>query len=268
MKKILFAAMALGMTMTSCMNDEFPNATRYGYIDVNVSNDPVIQTRTLQTVSGDDLKSWTITATNTTDNTKIYNLTESKVVPAGTYKIEVSSHNDIDAANVVGNFGKPYYTCTTSAEGELIGEEKKNQNVAVSAGSTATAEIYCGRAKNARIKLVDQLNTGLTSTPFSEVKLITSAIGNRPSVELTNGQVAYFTPEVTVPYSISYTYGEEEKTLSALSIQIGGAATESVITLKSNSSGQITISIYVDDAFGEGAEEEITFDAATGNKAE
>ena len=44
MKKILFAAMALGMCMTSCMNEEFPNAVQYGYINLNVSNNPVMVT--------------------------------------------------------------------------------------------------------------------------------------------------------------------------------------------------------------------------------
>ena len=54
MKKVIFALVAAGMTMTSCMNEEFPNATSYGQLNVNVSNDLQMNTR----ASVSDLSTW------------------------------------------------------------------------------------------------------------------------------------------------------------------------------------------------------------------
>ena len=54
MKKVIFALVAASMTMTSCMNEEFPNATSYGQLNVNVSNDLQMNTR----ASVSDLSTW------------------------------------------------------------------------------------------------------------------------------------------------------------------------------------------------------------------
>ena len=50
MKKIYLAALTLAMT--ACVsNDDLNPIDNYGYIDVNVSNDPVMVTRGEQTVN-------------------------------------------------------------------------------------------------------------------------------------------------------------------------------------------------------------------------
>ena len=84
MKKILFAAMALGMCMTSCMNDEFPNAVQYGYINLNVSNNPVMVTR-----AGDPNLQFSATKDGESYTNIAYGLNK---VPAGTYTITAQSH--------------------------------------------------------------------------------------------------------------------------------------------------------------------------------
>ena len=44
MKKIYFAALALALT--ACVSNEDLNPVdNYGYIDLNVSNDPIVETR-------------------------------------------------------------------------------------------------------------------------------------------------------------------------------------------------------------------------------
>ena len=262
MKKIYLAALTLAMT--ACVsNDDLNPVDNYGYIDVNVSNDPVMVTRAEQSVS--DLSGWTITATNTDQQGLTYDLINSSVVPAGTYKIEVSSHSSMEAANKTGggNLGAPYYTCETSVEGSSYNDQTVNQNVTVNAGRTSTSTIYCGSAKNTRIKLDNQLNQGLSEDKFSNVSLNADAVDQRPAVTLIHGNTAYYNPQTTINYSISYTYGGSPKQITDLQIQTGDAATEKIITLISNSSGQITVTISVNDQF-ETSVENLTFDAATG----
>ena len=266
MKKIYFAALA--MTLTACVSNEDLNPVdNYGYIDVNVSNDPVMVTRADHLVSGTDLSSWTITATNTGQQGLTYDLKESNVVPAGKYKIEVSSHSSMEAANEAGEgkLGAPYYTCETSVEGSSYNDQTVNQHVTVIAGKTSTSTIYCGSAKNTRIKLDNQLNQGLSEGTFSNVSLNAEAVDGRPAVTLSHGNTAYYKPSTTIDYSISYTYGGSSKQITDLQIQTGDAATEKIITLISNSSGQITVTISVNDQF-ETSVENLTFDAATGEQ--
>lgn len=266
MKKIYLAALTLAMT--ACVsNDDLNPVENYGYIDVNVSNDPVMVTRAEQTVSETDLSSWTITATNTEKQELIYDLKESHVVPAGKYKIEVFSHSSMEAANKAGEneLGAPYYTCSTSVQGSSYNNQTVNQHVTVIAGETSTPTIYCGSAKNTRIKLDNQLNQGLSEGTFSNVSLNAAAVDGRPAVTLSHGHTAYYKPSTTIVYSISYTYGGSSKQITDLQIQTGDAATEKIITLISNSSGQITVTISVNDQF-EPSVENLTFDAATGEQ--
>ena len=267
MKKIYLAALTLAMT--ACVSNEDLNPVdNYGYIDVNVSNDPVMVTRAEQTVS--DLAGWIIKAI---DNEKEYDLTKSKVVPAGKYKIQVSSHSNIETANDAGenNLGEPFYKCETTENGMTVDNETVNKHIEVSAGNTASATINCGKAQNARIKLDDQLNTGLTNELFSEVSLVTEATNERASVTLSDKGMAYYSPNTTVRYKINYSYKKDAvkttMTLENLSITVGSQATEKIITLKSNNSGQITVSINIDNEFVT-TTEDITFDAATGEKVE
>jgi hypothetical protein len=94
MKKIYLAALTLAMT--ACVsNDDLNPVDNYGYIDLNVSNDPVMVTRAEQTVS--DLNEWTVTADGET-NYELNSLTDNRV-KAGTYSITAKNATDITTAN-------------------------------------------------------------------------------------------------------------------------------------------------------------------------
>ena len=55
MKKIYLAALTLAMT--ACVsNDDLNPVENYGYIDLNVSNDPIVETKAV-TINN---KSWTV----------------------------------------------------------------------------------------------------------------------------------------------------------------------------------------------------------------
>lgn len=247
MKKVIFALVAASMTMTSCMNEEFPNAVQYGYINLNVSNDPTLQTRAPQNVT--DIASWTI-ETQLGEGEK-EKWSAGKAYTAGTYTVYAQSHaNESDWKSANSNYGEAFY----------IGNPV---NVTVVRGQSADAIIKCGRAKNAK------LTVNITGLPevFEDVKVIANRDESKTLVlNGSEGQAAFFGEDEQVTYSINYIYNNVEKSIPNQSITMAGAATNNIITITANANGLITVKITYDDSFGEGNKADITFDAATGNE--
>lgn len=247
MKKILFAAMALSVCMTSCMNDEFPNAVQYGYINLNVSNNPVMVTR-----AGEP--SWQFSATK---NSESYSgiVAGANKVPAGKYIITAKSHSSIDEANTLHTYGEPYFE-GVSAETEI------------SAGKSEEITIDCGKAQNSKLTLVNNLNPDV----FTDVKLNATSTNRELSLSSENPS-AFYSIETTVAYNISYTYnGEDEKTINnnggSYTINISTAATDYQIKLTSTDNGNIHVSVTYNGEFDTEQSEDFTIDAATGEKVE
>lgn len=242
MKKILFAAMALGMCMTSCMNDEFPNAVQYGYINLNVSNNPVMVTR-----AGDP--TWQFSATK--DGNSYTNIVYgANKVPAGTYTITAQSHDSEEAANTFNTYGEPYF------EGQSTPTE-------ISAGESKNVVIDCGKAKNSKLTLVNNLN----ELVFTDVKL--NAASPRELSLSTQNSSAFYSTETNVSYNISYKYNNsQEETVikdngKDFTITIAEAAKDYQIKLTSTDNGTINVTVTCDKDFGT-VEKDFTFDAATG----
>lgn len=243
MKKILFATMALGMCMTSCMNDEFPNAVQYGYINLNVSNDPTLQTRAVEYV--EDLSKWVIEAKNASET---YTLTTGTTkVKKGTYVVSAKSHVSEDAALLVNNgWGAAYY------EGSVSGIEVK-------AGGTANANVECNTAKNARLKVQFSLVGNFTDYSLTATRNLVFDSSNY------NTALAYYKAEDVIGYSLTYKYnGQEVENPITGTITMKGAATENIISIASNDNGNLTVSVSYNSDFGEGNKNDFTFDAATG----
>ena len=243
MKKILFAAMALGMCMTSCMNDEFPNAVQYGYINLNVSNNPVMVTR-----AGDP--TWKFSATK--DGESYTNIASgANKVPAGTYTITAQSHDSEEAANTLNTYGEPYF------EGQSAPTE-------ISAGQSKDVTIICGKAKNSKLTLVNSLNTSV----FTNVKLNATS-SNRDLSLRTENPSAFYSKGTVVSYNISYIYnGSDAETVikngeQDYTITIEEAALDYQIRLTSTDNGTINVTVTYDNDFGVESED-FTFDAATG----
>lgn len=247
MKKILFAAMALGMCMTSCMNDEFPNAVQYGYINLNVSNDPTLQTRAVQTVSESDLSKWTIKTKFGEEAEQIWNA--QKAYKAGTYVVSAQSHeNEEDWKSANEGWGAAYY-------------EGTDNEVIVERGKTADAEINCNTAKNAKLTVT------IADMPEAFKNVEVRALRNETKTLTFNGsegQQAFFKKDEVVKYSIHYTYKDVSKIIDNKTIQMAGAATNNIITIQANDNGLISVNITYDDSFGKGESEDFTFDALTG----
>lgn len=260
MKKIYLAALTLAMT--ACVsNDDLNPVDNYGYIDVNVSNDPVMVTRAEQTVS--DLSGWTITADGT-DKDYTLNLNDNKVL-AGTYSITAKNAADVDDANAADNgWGKAFY-------------ESNTQNVTVDAGNTTPVNINCGYAKNSKLTLVKDLNNEV----FTNVKL--HAKKGESYLAMNGTKSVFYSVNTNVEYYITYNYNytdvngtpqSEEKVIKNtvnsqeqnFNIEIANAATDYQITLSSTDNGTIKVTLTYNDSFTTNNSTTLEFDAATGNQ--
>ena len=246
MKKIYLAALTLAMT--ACVsNDDLNPVDNYGYIDVNVSNDPIMVTR----AGG---PSWLISATK---DDSPYTGIESGVnkVPEGTYVITAKSHNSIDDANTWNTYGEPYFEGVSDA-------------TEVSAGESVDIVITCEQAKNSKLTLVNELNTLV----FSDVKLNATSHNRELSLS-TQHPSAFYSTGTQVNYNISYKYNDSQTETviknngQDYTITIAEAAKDYQIKLTSTDNGNINVTVTYNNEFGTVESEDFTFDAATGDIA-
>lgn len=247
MKKIYLAALTLAMT--ACVsNDDLNPVDNYGYIDVNVSNDPVMVTRAVQTV--DDVNSWTITTKKSNENeSKAWSSTTA--YEAGTYTVNAQNYATEDEwRNANEKYGAAFY--------------QGNTTVNVVAGTTNPAQIDCGKAQNAKLTVtIAEMpaafsNVTLTAQRDNENNLIFSKNNNKTE--------AFFGATEGVSYSLSYKYNNTDKNITGQTITMAGAATNNVISISANDNGLISVSIKYDNEFTPGNSNTITFDAATGEQ--
>lgn len=240
MKKTIFSIMALAMAIVSCTNEEIITpAEQYGYINVNVTNEPLEENVAQTRATVADYKTWVVTAGD-------IDLTKDNKVPAGTYTVTAKSHTNMDAALALEDkWGVAYY-------------EGSAENIVVAAGQTATAEISCGKAKNGRITTSFNLAEVFTDVSIEVGRELTFNKDNQ-------SKKAYFEPG-EVSYTLKYKYNGSEEKSKAGAVTVA-AGTEHIISVSSNSNGTITVNITYDDTFADGEDQNINFDAATGNQA-
>lgn len=249
MKKT-FTIVALAAALCAC-HKPVPqlNSNNYGYIDLGISTDETLSTKAEPTAVS-DFTGWTVLVGNT-------NYTGATMpIAAGTYTVSAKSAASLDAAHT--GRGIAYY------EGEKAG-------VVVTAGQTATPEIACGKAKNARFKVVFDssftsmaTNYSLTTTDERHVVFDGTAANSTPAYYPATLEEEH---PSTVGYKINYTFGGNQKETEVKTITLGAAATEKTITVKGNSNGKITISVTIDSEFTGDGNTDITIDANTGEEA-
>lgn len=247
MKKIYLAALTLAMT--ACVsNDDLNPVDNYGYIDVNVSNDPIMVTR----AGG---PSWLISATK--DGSSYTGIVSgANMVPSGTYVITAKSHTSIDVANTLNTYGEPYFEGVSDA-------------TQVSAGESKSIGIDCKVAQNSKLTLVNELNTSV----FSDVKLNATSPNRELSLSKDNPS-AFYSKSTTVNYHISYKYNgsNDDKFIKNddkdYTISIAEAAKDYQIKLTSTDNGNITVSVTYNSEFNTIESNEFTVDAATGDVVE
>lgn len=253
MKKT-FTIVALAAALCACHKPAPQlNSNNYGYIDLGIATEEV----TKASVDNGNLSSWHVTVTKSGESSPAFSDTADKLSShaflEGSYAVKAYNYAD-DASAFTANegWGAARYEGTTES------------NITVSAGQSETATINCGKAKNARLKVVFHESF----TNIAKDYKLTATQGERSLVFSTNDKVAYYTAGTAVNYVINYKMksNDSEKTIDNKSFTLT-AGQEKTITLKGNTNGTITISISYDDTFNTGVDEEITIDGATGGVA-
>ena len=258
MKKIYLAALTLAMT--ACVsNDDLNPVDNYGYIDVNVSNDPIVETR----AEVNDLENWTVVVTPTnSDGTNVTckaSELSTKSFKKGNYSVEAYNYVDDATAHLQNrNWGAARYFGRTE------------NSVSVTTGGTASASIACGKAKNSRIKATFNLNTENNTLKFSDYKLTLNYEDGGRQLDIDQNNVetakAYFSAG-TVKFEFSYKFNNQEKSTIKSEITCE-AGKEHIISISANENGIISLTINYDDQFENGEDATLYFDAATGDQVE
>ena len=241
------------LVLAACQQAEdevCPATTGQGHICLHLSADDALRTRTIQDVA--DASTWYAVVSNETGtlyDQQIGTELEARPFDAGTYAISVRNYNDADAANSAnGGWGAAYHTGTAS-------------DIEVSAGGTAYVHINCGRALNAKFRLdYNEFSGIINAFTISTPKQLTFAYNDG-----TLAREAYFPPQTTITYTINYTIGADTKTTAPATLTLGGAATVSILRIKSDIHGNINLSMTCDDAFEDDANTEIDIDGTNGN---
>lgn len=253
MKKIIYSVCALvALAFTSCSNevDMFETiGTPKGTLNVNCTYDTDLSTRAAQNADA----SWIIKAGETTLSQG------TNTIPAGTYIVTASNYaNEAAALAAKTGWGDAFYTGSQSG-------------VVVKKGANTDISIACGKAQNARMKV----NFDLLAS-FTNVKLVADPTTTEPAYTGRNlefntanaGKLAYFEASAKVKCKLSYTFNSASKEKDFV-FTLAEAATENVITVKTNDNGTITLSkITYDDEFGAGSGQTITIDAVSGEEVQ
>lgn len=260
MKKIYLAALTLAMT--ACVSNEDLNPVdNYGYIDLNVSNDPVMVTRTegngTNVTSVNDLNSWYIYAIPQNNSERIRLTSELTKVEGGEYAITASNFETVEKA--YEGRGNKYYIGGTT------------QNIYINPGETKPVTIECGKAQNGCISA----EISLTETVYTEYGINVSQTKSVSNLNEDRSLMLYGkedeTPVYFVPgevsYTLSYKYNGSEEAKTVSGTITCEKAINHIIKVSSTDNGNIQISVTYDEKFGE-KEEIIEIDAATGEKVE
>lgn len=247
MKKIYLAALTLAMT--ACVsNDDLNPVDNYGYIDVNVSNDPIVETR--GTVASNELSNWTVIVKKGDD-------TKYKGTAAELPNQSFTEDN---------NYTLEVYNCTEDEAIEGFGKarwEGSTQNAfSVNKGVTSEVLINCGSAKNSKVGATFNLTNN-----FKNYKIILDP--NTRNLDIDDTETFAYFPAGTLSFKFTYDYTDPSgttftaKTINSTIECVAGKL--HLIKIQSDENGKITLAINYND-FTEGNGRTVTFNAATGEK--
>lgn len=242
--------MAFALVFAACQQDEGPTvATGKGYIRLQLSADGGLRTRAMQDV--ENIYSWYAIVSN--ESGVLYDKSigeglEGLPFDPGTYSISVRNYDDVDAANASNNgWGDAYHTGSAS-------------DIEVSAGGTAYVHIACGRALNAKFRLdYSEFSGIINALTITSPKTLTFAYA-----EGTLAREAFFPPHTEITYTINYTIGDDTKTTEPQTLTLGDAATVSILKIKSDIYGTLSVSLTCDNEFESDAESIIAINGASG----
>lgn len=267
MKKLFTFALAAAtfVGFSACSNDEENVKANMGYIDLNVSTDQILTTR-----ADADASTYYALISNGSDyvygTAGNYKLIGTELATTGfavsnaqgtlSYEVAVANFaKETDWATANNGYGAAYYIGSATS------------NVTLTPGSTTPVDISCGKAQNARFEIAAGgfAGTALKVT-ITDPRTLTFDKAATPS---TISKVAYFTAGQTITYDVDYTINGKTKKLEGKSLQLGGAGTNNVLTIKSDQNGYISISITYDDTYATGGSTKtIDINSADGSSTE
>lgn len=247
MKKIYLAALTLAMT--ACVsNDDLNPVDNYGYIDLNVSNDPIVETRV--TVSDTELSNW---------NVEVKKGSETKF----TGKANQLPNQSFTAGE---DYTLTVYNCTeaeaTNGYGQARWEGNTKNAFKITEGVASQVNIDCQGAQNSKIGATFNLTDN-----FSNYKIILDP--NTRNLDIANAETFAYFPAGNVTFNFTYDYTDPSGTKSEGKTISGTITCEAsklhTIKITSDESGTIKLSINYDD-FTDGGDVELQFNAATGEQ--
>ena len=263
MKKLFTFALAAATLVgfSACSNDEENVLSDKGYINLNVSADQIVATR-----AAADLTQWVAVVKSQATTNFVFGTAETKAVinpttgtslaatplDAGTYEVTVSSHQDEEAALAANEpYGEPYF----EFQGKVIN---------VTAGSTTNESIECGKSKNARFEIISNgfAGTALTVTVTAPREITFSKANN------TISNAAFFAANQELTFNVDYTINGNTKNLTGKKFTLGGAGTNSKLTISSDQNGYISLTITYDDTFDTGTAKTFEINSADGSATE
>lgn len=268
MKKILLCAVASTamFTLASCVSEDQELAqtskeSDKGYITLNLSQDDALSTRAIHSTNatGDeislDASAWTVNVTGSTNyQGTVAGLANQAFAAATGYRVTASNYSNLAAALAAnGGLGDAFYSGTSDA-------------FEVTAGGTATPTVVCGQAQNARLTIDASAfaNITITSMTVSGTNGDDAArIVSFPTTQTST--TAYFVADEELTYTINYKAANNEDKSINQTITLG-VHTSNNITLTSNATGLINVTITYNDTFENGQSQSYTIDAATGNQ--
>ena len=266
-------AAAATLSLTSCLSEEEVNLEKgnMGRIALNISAENELVTRTDVV----EVNSWYafIDGTSTDFGTAAAHSTISELAdfdfPYGSYTVTVSSHANLDAA--LAGKGEAYY----EGWGKQLSDKGDSIAVTVVAGSTSEVYASCGKAKNARLAIVNAGFSGTINTVTAAAKMSDNTTAREVSftaddVKSTEdaSTKAFFRAGEAVTFTFNYNINGKNDITASIPMTMGAAGTRNVLSIKSDANGNIQImNISYEDTFDEGnVTETITISAETGEK--
>ena len=252
LKRILTIFSCIALLFTACQQADEPiPADGKGHIQLRLSADNGVSTRAMQDV--EDVSTWYAVVSNgsqTLYDQQISGELGARAFAPDTYSIDVRNYNDVDAANAAkSGWGDAYYIGSAS-------------DIEVSAGGTAYVHISCGRALNAKFRLdYSEFSGVINALNITSPKALTFAYADG-----TLANEAFFPPQSILTYTVNYTIGDETKTTEPKTLTLGNAATVSILKIKSDIYGILSICLTCDNEFEGDAKSDITIDAASGTE--
>lgn len=253
MKKIFkyaCAAVAATLSFTSCSNevDMFKSSAK-GHIALNLNTeDPVIvSTRGTVDASATD---WYVKV-NDDEAITVAALATKAYAASTSNTLSVYNYVDMSAA-LAANSGRgaAYWTGTS-------------ESFAIEAGKTTNVSVACGAAQNAEFDVA--FNESFTNVANTGYKVVVSQ-GDSRSLEFTAAKEAEaFYNAGKVTYTLTATVNGNSVNVSK-DVALA-AGTKTLLTVKANTNGTISLSITYGDMTN-AESQEVTIDAATGAEAQ